>query len=77
MAEDKKKILAVDILRPTTVAVPTGGAVDVAKGVVLLVPNEVSAEDAGYLVALGKAVACGRELKAERAKAAAKKTEDK
>lgn len=72
MAKEQKKIFAIDIKRATTVGVPTGGSVDVEKGAVLLVPNEVTPDDAGYLVALGKAVACDPRLKAER-DAAAKK----
>jgi len=66
-----KKINAIEIARATTVGIPTGGSVDVAKGDVLLVPNEVSNEDAVYLVAMGKAKSCDPKLKAQKARATA------
>lgn len=69
MSKEQKKLFAIDIKRATTVAVPTGGSVEVLPGAVLLVPGEVSGEDASYLIALGKGVACEPKLKAERAKA--------
>lgn len=72
MAKDPKKITAVDIKRGTTVAQPTGGSIVAAVGDVLLVPNEVSEEDARYLCAMGKAEPCDPKVKAERAKAKAK-----
>lgn len=73
--KDQKKIFAVDIQRATTVGLPTGGSVVAAVGDVLLVPNEVSHDDAAYLCAMGKAKPCDPKLKAERAKAAAKAAE--
>jgi hypothetical protein len=73
---EKKKIMAVDITRATTVANPQGGAIDVRKGAVLLVGSEVTSEDAAYLVALGKASPCAPGLKTERAKAAAKESKE-
>jgi len=70
--EQKKQLAAIDITRNTTVGSPAGGSVDVEKGTVLLVPNEVGAEDARYLCAMNKAQPCDPKLKAERAKQAAK-----
>lgn len=68
----EQKISAIDIKRGTTVGLPTGGSVVAQAGAVLLVPNEVSPEDAAYLCAMGKAKPCDPRLKAERAKASAK-----
>lgn len=70
MANDSKKIFAIDIKRGTTVGVPTGGSVVAAVGDVLLVPGEVSQDDAAYLCAMGKAKPCDPKLKAQRAKEA-------
>jgi len=75
MEKKTKQISAVDIKRATTVASPTGGSTDVQKDAVLLVPNEISQDDARYLCAMGKAEPCDPKLKATRAKDAIKKAD--
>lgn len=71
------QIEAIDIKKPTIVGLPGGGSMDVFPGDVLYVGKgqQVSEDDARYLVAAGRAEECKRELRAERKKAAAKKAE--
>jgi|Wag4MinimDraft_13_1082653.scaffolds.fasta_scaffold02729_6 uncharacterized protein with PhoU and TrkA domain len=68
MAEKKTTIDAVDIKRGTTIAQSSGGSYVARPGDVLITGRDLSAEDARYLVASGKAVPCDPKLKAARAK---------
>lgn len=72
MAKQSKKITAVDIRRPTTVAGLAGGSRDVERGDVLIVGQELSSEDALFLVSAKKAEPCEPALKEKRAKEKAK-----
>lgn len=78
-AEDrKKKIVAVDIVTATTIGSPLGGSTDAKAGDVVIVGNDITEDDAGFLVASGIALSCAPALKVEREKKAieaAKKAE--
>lgn len=70
-------IEAVDIKKPTIIGLQGGGSRDAFPGDVVFAGKgqEISEDDARYLVASGRAEECERSLRAERKKAAAKKTE--
>lgn len=68
MAKTQKQILAVKVTRETTIGRPTGGSFEATKGTVLVVPHDISAEDASYLCAMGKAVGCGPDEKSKAKK---------
>ncbi|MCF6178910.1 MAG: hypothetical protein L3J63_05900 [Geopsychrobacter sp.] len=68
---DKKKIFAIDIKRSTVVTGLAGGSRDAFEGEVLIVGQEVSEADAGFLIACKKAESCPVALKSKREKQAA------